>query len=59
MGQKNVHMPPTDGVWEILTGRGVEESRNPGGRWVKKILPSDKGARGFFVEKPKEDITMH
>lgn len=52
-------MPPTDGVWEILMGRGVEESRNPGGRWVKKILPSDKGARGFFVEKPKEDITMH
>ena len=29
--RKNPH-PPTDGILEILTGGGVEDSGNPGGR---------------------------
>ena len=29
---EKIHTPPTDGILEILSGGGVEDSGNPGGR---------------------------
>ena len=31
--QKKIHIPTTDGILEILAGRGVKDSGNPGRRW--------------------------
>ena len=40
---EKIHTSPTDGILEILTGGGVKDSGNPGGRGGLNLRKSSAG----------------